>query len=76
MVGELSLTGDPKGTNRNPSDPSALITPPGGSLKLEGPKNTCTGSNDTAAASTDNPAGENLQQEATEKSERKTLLIR
>ncbi|XP_015245558.1 PREDICTED: glial fibrillary acidic protein-like [Cyprinodon variegatus] len=76
MVGELSLTGDPQGTNRNPSDPLALITPPGESLKLEGPKNTCTGSNDTAAASTDNPAGGNLQQEATEKSERKMLLIR
>ncbi|KAM4713079.1 notochord granular surface [Anableps anableps] len=75
MVGKLSLTDHLHLTNSSPSDPLASPTPPTGSLKLEGPK--CTVIAETAqAVSTDNLGDGKPQPQATEKSERKTVLIR
>ncbi|XP_047243069.1 notochord granular surface isoform X2 [Girardinichthys multiradiatus] len=78
MVGKLFLTGYPHLTNSNPPDPLASLTPPTGSLKIKGPKDTRTINAETASAavSTGNPTDANVQQQATEESERKTLLIR
>ncbi|XP_021175299.2 notochord granular surface isoform X1 [Fundulus heteroclitus] len=78
MVGKLSLTEYPQLTNSSHSDTSASLTPTRGALKPEGPRDMCTVNAETApaAVSADNPADGNLQQQAIEKSERKTLLIR
>ncbi|KAM4529462.1 notochord granular surface isoform 2-T2 [Fundulus diaphanus] len=75
MVGKLSLTEHPHLTSH--SDTSASLTPTTGALKPEGLRDMCTVNAETApaAVSADNPADGNLQQQAIEKSERKTLLI-
>uniref|UniRef100_A0A3B5LCT7 Notochord granular surface n=1 Tax=Xiphophorus couchianus TaxID=32473 RepID=A0A3B5LCT7_9TELE len=74
ITGKLPLTDHLHLTNSSPSDRLSSLTPVIGSLKLEGPKCTVNAETPPAAVSIDNPGDGNPQ--ATEKSERKTLLIR
>uniref|UniRef100_A0A3B5LK66 Notochord granular surface n=1 Tax=Xiphophorus couchianus TaxID=32473 RepID=A0A3B5LK66_9TELE len=73
ITGKLPLTDHLHLTNSSPSDRLSSLTPVIGSLKLEGPKCTVNAETPPAAVSIDNPGDGNPQ--ATEKSERKTLLI-
>lgn len=75
-VGQLSLTDHLHLTNSNPSHPLATLPPPTGSLKLNGPGCAVNAETAPAAVSADNQRDGNLKQQATEKSERKTVLIR
>lgn len=74
ITGKLPLTDHLHLTNSSPTDRLSSLTPVIGSLKLEGPKCTVNAETPPAAVSIDNPGDGNPQ--ATEKSERKTLLIR
>uniref|UniRef100_A0A3B3Y4S4 IF rod domain-containing protein n=1 Tax=Poecilia mexicana TaxID=48701 RepID=A0A3B3Y4S4_9TELE len=74
IVGKLPLTDHLPLTNSRPSDCLSSLTPFTGSLKLEGPECAVNAETPPAAVSIDNPGDGNLQ--ATETSERKTLLIR
>ncbi|XP_043962222.1 notochord granular surface [Gambusia affinis] len=74
ITGMLPLTDHLHLTNSSTSDRLSSLTPAMGSLKLEGPKCTVNTETPPAAVAIDNLGDGNPQ--ATEKSERKTLLIR